>query len=103
MAIKFNVLCVFMKHWVFGSIWLSQKSFISWWWNSHKEESRLHIHINSLVAIAIALCFASANDQDIVAYFLVYQETGARPRVIKYHVKDFLESGYAAQWKSHNL
>ena len=39
------------------------------------------IHIKSLMTVAIALYSASANEQDTVVCFFVFQETGDPPKV----------------------
>ena len=59
------------------------------------EANKLHTHMNSLVAIAIALYSAFTKGREIVACFLVFQDIGEPLIVTKYPVDDLLDSGHA--------
>lgn len=50
----------------------------------------------------MALYSASADDTETVACFLVFQETGELPSMMKYPVNDHLEKGHPPQSESQN-
>ena len=65
-----------------------------------REAKKDRIHTSSLVVIAMALYSASTNDLETIACFLVFQQTGELPSMMKYPVKDLLERGHPPQLES---
>ena len=77
--------------------WLSQKSKVEVDKEIWKSVNNCQSHNNSLAVAAIALYSASAEEWDIVDYFLDFHETNESPRKTRKPVVDFLESEQDAQ------
>ena len=56
--------------------------------------------MSSQLVVAIELYSASADERDTVGCFLVFQETGERPNIIKYMVRERRVKGQVAQSES---
>jgi len=60
------------------------------------------IQMSSLVAVAMALYSASAEERETIPCFLVFQATGDPPRVTRHPVGERLVMGHAPQSESQN-